>query len=199
MTIERALLSTWDKSELEPLARTLSTAGVELVTTGGTRKTLEAAGLSVTEVGTLTGRPEAFGGRMKTLSFEIASALLFERERDAAEASALGIRPIDLVVCNLYPFEEHAALGLPLPELVEYIDIGGPTMIRAAAKNHRYVTVLTDPADYAEVADEIVRLGDTTPETRVRLAAKAFARTAAYDVAIARRLASLTGEPAHFE
>lgn len=198
-TIARALLSTWDKTDLLPFARKLAAAGVELVTTGGTRKELEAAQIPVTEIGTLTGRPEAFGGRMKTLSFEIASALLFERERDHAEAKQLGIEPIDLVVCNLYPFEEHAAKGLPLHELIEYIDIGGPTMIRAAAKNHRYVTVLTDPADYDVVADEIAAHGNTTPETRARLAAKAFARTAAYDVAIAAHLAEARGEPAVYE
>lgn len=195
----RALLSTWDKSELGALASALDAAGIELISTGGTRKELEADGLRVTEIGALTGRPEAFGGRMKTLSFEIASALLFERERDADEARTLGIAPIDLVVCNLYPFEEHSARGLPLAELIEYIDIGGPTMIRAAAKNHRYVTVLTDPADYAAVAAEIRAHGQTSAETRARLAAKAFARTAAYDVAIAAHMATLAEQPAVYE
>lgn len=199
MKIQKALLSTWDKTGLAPFAAELVKAGIEIVSTGGTRDALEAVGLPVTEVGSLTGRPEAFGGRMKTLSFEICSALLFERERDAAEATRLGIQPIDLVVCNLYPFEEHAARGLPQPELIEYVDIGGPTMIRAAAKNHAHVTVLVDPADYTDVAAEIAAHGNTMPATRARLAAKAFARTAAYDVAIAQHLAGVRGDAAVYE
>ena len=199
MSIQRALLSTWDKTGLDTFARRLVELGIEVVSTGGTRQALELAGLTVTEVGTLTGRPEAFGGRMKTLSFEICSALLFERDRDAVEATELGIKAIDLVVCNLYPFEEHAARGLPLPELIEYIDVGGPTMIRAAAKNFRHVTVLVDPADYAGVVEEIAAHGNTLPETRARLASKAFARTAAYDVAIASHLAETRGDMAVYE
>ena len=99
---------------------------------------LEAAGLPVTEAAAVSGNPEAFGGRMKTISFAIESALLYDRERDAAEAASLGIRPIDLVACNLYPFQEHADAGEPLDALMEQVDIGGPTMIRAAAKNHRW-------------------------------------------------------------
>ncbi len=199
MKIQRALLSTWDKTDLAGFAEQLHAAGIQLVSSGGTRQVLEAAGLAVLDVGALSGRAEAFGGRMKTLSFEIGSALLFARERDAAEAKQLGIEPIDLLVCNLYPFEQHAAAQLPLAQLVEYIDIGGPTLIRAAAKNHAHVTVLVDRADYPGVAAEIAAHGNTTLATRARLAAKAFARTAAYDVSIARHLAVLQQQPVVYE
>ena len=109
----------------------------------------------MTEAAAVSGNPEAFGGRMKTISFAIESALLYDRERDAGEAAALGIRPIDLVACNLYPFREHADAGEPLEALMEQVDIGGPTMVRAAAKNHRWVAVLTSPTQYAGVIAEL--------------------------------------------
>jgi phosphoribosylaminoimidazolecarboxamide formyltransferase/IMP cyclohydrolase len=133
---------------------------------------------------------------MKTLSYEIASGLLFDRDRDAEEAKKLGISPIDLVVCNLYPFEHYRQQGLPLEQLIEYIDIGGPTMIRAAAKNVNHVAVLTDPGDYAAVTEELDRSeGALSRETRLRLMRTAFNRTADYDAAIAAHLDQLAGEP----
>lgn len=194
--IRRALLSVWDKTGLLPLARSLAAHGVELFSTGGTRAALLADGLEVRDVQTLTGRPEAFGGRMKTLSYEIASGILFDRARDAAEAEALAIEPIDLVVVNLYPFEHHRDRGLPLDELIEYVDIGGPTMLRAAAKNFRSVTVVTDPDDYAVLVAELdANGGCTTLPTRRRLMQVAYEKTAAYDMAIAEHLAAEAGAP----
>jgi phosphoribosylaminoimidazolecarboxamide formyltransferase/IMP cyclohydrolase len=187
--VRRALLSVWDKEGLLPLARALAGHGVELFSTGGTRALLEADGLPVREVGELTGRPEAFGGRMKTLSFEVASALLFHRTRDAAEAEALGVSPIDLVVVNLYPFEQYRDKGLQDADLIEYIDIGGPTMIRAAAKNYAAVAVLTAPEQYAGFIAELdAQGGQTRLETRRALMAAAFERTSAYDTAIAAHM-----------
>lgn len=187
--VRRALLSVWDKEGLLPLARALVRHGVELFSTGGTRALLEGDGLPVREVGELTGRPEAFGGRMKTLSFEVASALLFHRTRDAAEAEALGVSPIDLVVVNLYPFEQYRDKGLQDADLIEYIDIGGPTMIRAAAKNYAAVAVLTAPDQYAGFVAELdAQGGQTQLETRRALMAAAFQRTSAYDTAIAAHM-----------
>jgi phosphoribosylaminoimidazolecarboxamide formyltransferase/IMP cyclohydrolase len=187
--VRRALLSVWDKEGLLPLARALAGHGVELFSTGGTRALLEADGLPVREVGELTGRPEAFGGRMKTLSFEVASALLFHRTRDAAEAEALGVSAIDLVVVNLYPFEQYRDKGLDDADLIEYIDIGGPTMIRAAAKNYAAVAVLTAPDQYAGFIAELeAQGGQTRLETRRALMAAAFQRTSAYDTAIAAHM-----------
>jgi len=185
--VRRALLSVTDKTGVVELARALAAHGCELISTGGTRAALEAAGLAVTEAAAVSGNPEAFGGRMKTISFAIESALLFDRERDAAEAAALGVLPIDLVACNLYRFAEHAAAGEPLPNLMEQVDIGGPTMIRAAAKNHRWVAVLTAPAQYPGVIVELdAHRGALSATTRERLMREAFNHTADYDTAIAR-------------
>ena len=187
--VRRALLSVWDKEGLLPLARALVRHGVELFSTGGTRALLQQDGLPVREVGELTGRPEAFGGRMKTLSFEVASALLFHRSRDAAEAQTLGVDAIDLVVVNLYPFEAFRDRGLEDADLIEYIDIGGPTMIRAAAKNYAAVAVLTAPDQYADFIAELdAHGGQTRLETRRALMAAAFRRTSAYDTAIAAHM-----------
>ncbi len=193
--LRRALLTVWDKTGLVDLARCLASFGTELFSTGKTAALLREAGLEVRDVQELTGRPEAFGGRMKTLSYEIASALLFDRERDAAEARALGVTPIDLLVANLYPFEEHRDRGLPTDELVEYIDIGGPTLVRAAAKNSRYVASVVSPADYpALIAELTERRGALSAATRRRLMASAFEATARYDRAIADHLAGEPGE-----
>ncbi|OFW54114.1 MAG: bifunctional phosphoribosylaminoimidazolecarboxamide formyltransferase/inosine monophosphate cyclohydrolase [Actinobacteria bacterium RBG_16_70_17] len=187
MPIRRALLSVTDKTGVVELARALAAQGCELISTGGTRAALEAAGLPVTEAAAVSGNPEAFGGRMKTISFAIESALLYDRERDAGEAAALGIRPIDLVACNLYPFREHADAGEPLEALMEQVDIGGPTMIRAAAKNHRWAAVLTSPTQYAGVIAELAAgAGALSPATRERLMREAFNHTADYDAAIAQ-------------
>ena len=147
LQIKRALLSVSDKTNLIPLAQTLYRQGCEIISTGGTGKTLQAANIPYTDISQITGNPEAFGGRMKTISFAIGSALLFDRHRDAAEAAQLNITPIDLVVCNLYPFEKQHQAGADFDILIENIDIGGPTMVRSAAKNFKYVAVLTKPSD----------------------------------------------------
>ncbi|MFH1530783.1 MAG: bifunctional phosphoribosylaminoimidazolecarboxamide formyltransferase/IMP cyclohydrolase [Pseudomonadota bacterium] len=194
--IERALLSVSDKTGVVALARALVGTGCEIISTGGTRRVLEDAGVATTDISEITGNPEAFGGRMKTISFEIEAALLFDRERDGEEAVTLGIRPIDMVVCNLYPFEEVRDAGGDLERLIENVDIGGPTMIRAAAKNHRWVAVVTDPADYPGIIEELAsNAGSLGPETRTRLMRKAFNRTADYDAAIATTLDARHGVP----
>jgi len=193
--IERALVSVSDKTGVVELARTLAARGCEIISTGGTRRVLEDAGLTTTDIARVTGNPEAFAGRMKTISFEIESSILFDREADADEASELGIRPIDMVVCNLYPFEEVRDSGGDLERLIENIDIGGPTMIRAAAKNHRWVAAVTDPADYPGIIEELDASGGALSRaTRARLMRKAFNRTADYDAAIAVTLDARSGE-----
>jgi phosphoribosylaminoimidazolecarboxamide formyltransferase/IMP cyclohydrolase len=190
--IQRALLSVFDKSGLVPFAQTLAQAGVELVSTGGTAKALREAGLKVIELGDYTGFPEMLDGRVKTLHPKVHGGLLHIRgnaEHEAAVAKH-GIPPIDLVVVNLYPFEQTIARpNVTLHDAIENIDIGGPSMLRSAAKNHDSVTVIVDPADYAEVGAQINANGETTLELRRRLAAKVYARTSAYDAAIASHLA----------
>lgn len=184
--IRRALLSVSDKAGIQELAEALQGIGCEIISTGGTRKQLENAGIDTTEISTVTGNPEAFGGRMKTISFNIESALLFDRERDAAEAEALNIAPIDLVVCNLYPFKKVMEQGSDFETLIENIDIGGPTMVRAAAKNFKYVAVVVDPSDYTELIAELkANNGALSYAFRQRLMAKAFNHSADYDAMIA--------------
>ena len=193
--IRTALLSVSDKTGIATLGRALARHGIKMYSTGGTKGALEAAGLDVIDVATLTGQAEAFGGRMKTLSFPVASGILFDRDRDRAEAEALGITPIDLVVVNLYPFAEHKEKGHALGELIEWIDIGGPTMIRAAAKNFAHVAVLTAPADYDALIAELDEHGGATRLTsRQRWMQTAFAATADYDAMIAAHLADRSGE-----
>jgi len=193
-----ALLSVSDRSGLVAFARSLARLGFGLVSTGGTAQHLSAAGLAVTNVSDLTGFPEVFGGRVKTLHPRIFGGILFDRalERDRGEAAAHGASPIDLVVVNLYPFEETVARAdVAFRDAIEKIDVGGPSLLRAAAKNHAHVGVVCDPEDYPTVASELERDGGTLgDETRRRLAAKAFRRTAAYDAAIARWFAKETGE-----
>jgi phosphoribosylaminoimidazolecarboxamide formyltransferase/IMP cyclohydrolase len=192
--IRRALLSVYDKAGLVPFAQALAAGGVELLSTGGTARVLRDAGMTVVELGEFTGFPEMLDGRVKTLHPKVHGGLLYIRGKAAHEevVARHGIAAIDLVVVNLYPFEQTVAKpGVTLDEAVENIDIGGPSMVRSAAKNHAYVTVVTDPADYAEVMAQVVESGETTLELRRRLAAKAFARTAAYDGAIASRLPGL--------
>ena len=189
--IQRALLSLSDKSGLLPLAQTLARAGVELISTGGTAKALREAGLNVTDLSAYTGFPEMLDGRVKTLHPKVHGGLLFVRGKASHEAAvrAHDIQPIDLVVVNLYPFEETVARpNVGLEEAIENIDIGGPSMLRSAAKNHESVTVVVDPADYEVVARQINETGNTTLELRRILAAKVFARTAAYDTSIAAHL-----------
>ncbi len=189
--IQRALLSVSDKTGLVPFAQILAAAGVELISTGGTAKTLREAGLTVKDISEHTGFPEMLDGRVKTLHPKVHGGLLFIRGNETHEATvkAHGIPPIDLVVVNLYPFEQTVAKpGASLHEAIENIDIGGPSMLRSAAKNHDSVTVVVDPLDYAEVAKQISENGNTALELRRALAAKVFARTAAYDGAIASHL-----------
>ena len=189
--IQRALLSVSDKEGLVPFATALTGTGVQLISTGGTAKALRDAGLTVTDLSSYTGFPEMMDGRVKTLHPKVHGGLLFIRGNQSHEAAAAanGIQPIDLVVVNLYPFEQTVAKkGVHLDEAIENIDIGGPSMLRSAAKNHESVTVIVDPNDYTIVADQIKETGNTTLQLRQRLAAKVFARTAAYDAAIAAYL-----------
>ncbi|MFM5883784.1 MAG: bifunctional phosphoribosylaminoimidazolecarboxamide formyltransferase/IMP cyclohydrolase [Novosphingobium sp.] len=178
----RALLSVSDKTGLVELGQALAAHGVELVSTGGTAKTLRDAGLAVQDISDLTGFPEMMDGRVKTLHPKVHGGLLAVRDNPehAAAMAAHGIGAIDLVVVNLYPFAQTVTRGAARDEVIENIDIGGPSMVRSAAKNHGFVAIVTDPADYALVAR-----GTTTLEERKRLAAKAFALTAQYDATIA--------------
>jgi phosphoribosylaminoimidazolecarboxamide formyltransferase/IMP cyclohydrolase len=194
--MQRALLSVSDKTGLVSLARVLAAAGVELISTGGTARALREAGLTVTDLSAYTGFPEMLDGRVKTLHPKVHGGLLYLRGNANHEVavSAQGIQPIDLVVVNLYPFETTVARpDVTLQEAIENIDIGGPSMLRSAAKNHESVTVVMDPADYELVAEQVKTNGCTTLELRRKLAAKVFARTAAYDTAIAAHLARAFG------
>jgi phosphoribosylaminoimidazolecarboxamide formyltransferase/IMP cyclohydrolase len=185
--IQRALLSVSDKSGLIDFARVLVAAGVELISTGGTAKAIRDAGLPVKDISAHTGFPEMMDGRVKTLHPKIHGGLLYIRGNATHEAAARehNIAPIDLVVVNLYPFEETVAKpNVALHDAIENIDIGGPSMLRSAAKNHESVTVLVDPADYAAVAEQIEAKGETTLALRRKLAAKVYFRTSAYDAAI---------------
>ncbi len=197
--IRRALLSVSDKTGLVAFAQILAGAGVELISTGGTAKTLREAGLKVKDISEHTGFPEMLDGRVKTLHPKVHGGLLYIRGNESHEAAvrAHEIQPIDLVVVNLYPFEQTVAKpSVSLHDAIENIDIGGPSMLRSAAKNHDSVTVVVDPLDYAEVAKQISENGQTTLELRRKLAAKVFSRTAAYDGAIAAHLSKefKTGE-----
>ena len=189
--IQRALLSVSDKTGLIPFAQTLAGAGVELISTGGTARALRDAGLQPRDISEHTGFPEMLDGRVKTLHPKIHGGLLYIRGNAAHESAVAehSILPIDLVVVNLYPFEQTVARpDVTLHDAIENIDIGGPSMLRSAAKNHDSVTVIVDPADYAVVAEQIAASGTTTLELRRRLAARVFARTAAYDAAITAHL-----------
>jgi phosphoribosylaminoimidazolecarboxamide formyltransferase/IMP cyclohydrolase len=195
--VRRALLSVSDKTGLIELARGLAALGVELVASGGTARALREAGLAVTDVESLTGSPEMLGGRVKTLHPRVHGGILARRDlpSDQADLERFDLPTLDLVVVNLYPFEETAARpGAGFAEVIEQIDIGGPSMIRSAAKNHAHVGVLVDPADYAAVLEELRRPGCALgEETRRRLALRAFALTARYDAAIHAWLAARAG------
>lgn len=195
--VRRALLSVSDKTGLVPFARKLVSLGIELISTGGTAKSLAEAGLPVIEVSNVTGFPEIMDGRVKTLHPAIHGGLLGIRENSEHQAAMArhGISPIGLLVVNLYPFEATVARGASWEDTVENIDVGGPAMIRAAAKNHDDVTVIVDPADYDVVASELSTGGNvTTLDTRRHLAGKAFARTASYDAAISQWFGMQAGE-----
>jgi phosphoribosylaminoimidazolecarboxamide formyltransferase/IMP cyclohydrolase len=194
--VARALVSVSDKAGVADLARRLASKGVELVSTGGTAKLLREAGLAVRDVSELTGFPEMMDGRVKTLHPAVHGGLLALRDNTdhRAAMTAHAIAAIDLLIVNLYPFEATVAKGARYEDCVENIDIGGPAMIRAAAKNHAHVAVVVDPADYAAVADAVEADGALSPDFRKRLAAKAYARTAAYDAGIASWFSSVLGE-----
>ncbi len=192
ITIKRALISVSDKTGLAEFTRFLHQQGVELLSTGGTARLLEAEGLPVTEVSTYTGFPEMMAGRIKTLHPKIHGGILARRGEDDAVMQAHGIEPIDLVVVNLYPFaqtiaKEHCSLD----EAIENIDIGGPTMVRAAAKNHAFVTVLVEPADYVGIQQEMLSAGGISKATRYAMMIKAFEHTAGYDGTIANYFSSI--------
>lgn len=197
MTIRTALLSVSDKTGLLDFARFLHQQGVALLSTGGTAKAIRDAGIPVKDVSEHTGFPEIMDGRVKTLHPKVHGGLLGVRDNKAHQAAmdAHGISPIDLVVINLYPFEATVAKGAHFDECIENIDIGGPSMVRSAAKNHAFVTIVTDPADYAQVMAEMTAGGGaTTPAFRKQLAAKAYSRTAAYDSAISQWFNAQNGE-----
>jgi phosphoribosylaminoimidazolecarboxamide formyltransferase / IMP cyclohydrolase len=190
--IQRAILSVTDKTGLIDFARKLSALGVELVSTGGTAKLLRDSGIGVRDISDLTGFPEMLDGRVKTLHPKVHGGILHRRADSAHRAAVAehGIQPIDMVVVNLYAFEKTAAKpGVRVDELIENIDIGGPSMIRSAAKNFQDVAIVTSPADYDAIAEELARsAGELSPETKWRLAQKAFATTAAYESAISSTL-----------
>jgi phosphoribosylaminoimidazolecarboxamide formyltransferase/IMP cyclohydrolase len=200
MAVERALISVFDKTGIVEFARRLAALQIEILSTGGTSKLLREAGVAVRDVSDFTGWPEMLGGRVKTLHPKVHGGLLYRRKHaeDQKQAAEHGIAPIDLVVVNLYPFEATAAKsGLTAEELIENIDIGGPTMLRSAAKNFESVTVITDPADYARVATELEAARETSLATRVDLARKVFAATSTYDGMITtelERLSAATGQ-----
>ncbi len=191
VNVKRALISVSDKTGLISFARALAAMGVELLSTGGTARSLSESGLQVTEVAAETGFPEIMDGRVKTLHPKIHGGLLARRDNadHMAAMAANEIRPIDLLVVNLYPFEATLAAGADYETCVENSDIGGPAMIRAAAKNHDHVAVIVEPADYDTVVEELTASGGITVATRRQLARTAYARTAAYDAAIANWLA----------
>ncbi len=185
-----ALISVFDKAGIVDLARTIDSLGYRIISTGGTAKALTDAGLSVVPIQDITGNPESFDGRMKTISFQIEGGILYDRtNRDhRRQARELGVPNIGIVVANLYPFEQTVAKpGVRDGEIIEMIDVGGPTMVRAAAKNHKNVLVITDPADYESIAEEL-RQGPIGYERRRALAAKAFRHLSFYDAQVAREL-----------
>lgn len=189
--IRRALISVSDKNGIVEFARELAAKGVEIISTGGTAKALVEAGIKVIGISDITGYPECLDGRVKTLHPNIHGGLLAVRDNQEhmGKLKELGIQTIDLVVVNLYPFRKTIEKeGVELAEAIENIDIGGPSMLRAAAKNYKYVTVVINPEDYGRVLDEITEKGDTTEATRFELAAKVFAHTASYDTLIGNYL-----------
>jgi len=194
--VRRALISVTDKTGVAAFAQGLAAAGVEILSTGGTAKALRQAGVAVVEVAAHTGQPEILGGRVKTLHPLIHGGILARRHnpQDRREIEAAHIAPIDLVAVNLYAFEKAAEKGLGLEEAVEEIDIGGPTLLRAAAKNFADVTVVCRPADYDRVLAEIAATGETSPALRFELARQVFRLTSAYDAAIGAYLDKLATE-----
>jgi phosphoribosylaminoimidazolecarboxamide formyltransferase/IMP cyclohydrolase len=202
MPVQRALISVFDKTGIVDFAKRLAALGIEILSTGGTAKLLREAGVGVRDVADFTGWPEMLGGRVKTLHPKVHGGLLYRRNHaeDQKQAREHGIAPIDLVVVNLYPFEATAAKsGLTPEELIENIDIGGPTMLRSAAKNFESVTVVTDPGDYTRVADELQAARETSLTTRLELARKVFATTSRFDGLITTELERLAAVATHLE
>ncbi|MDN4525206.1 bifunctional phosphoribosylaminoimidazolecarboxamide formyltransferase/IMP cyclohydrolase [Fictibacillus fluitans] len=197
MSIKRALVSVSNKEGLVPFVQALAEQGVEVISTGGTSKALQEAGVKVTGISEVTGFPEIMDGRVKTLHPMIHGGLLAVRgnESHVQQMEENGISPIDLVVVNLYPFKETIAKpNVAFEDAIENIDIGGPSMLRSAAKNHAYVTVVVDPADYSKVLEEVQQNNQVSDETRKKLAAKTFRHTAAYDALIAEYLTNMVEE-----
>ncbi len=190
MKVKRALISVSNKQGIVEFAKSLSRLGIEILSSGGTAKVLREAAIAVQEVSQYTGFPEILGGRVKTLHPFVHGGILADRSNTShmEELERLGIKPIDLVVVNLYPFEETIKKGATLQEAIEQIDIGGPALIRASAKNFKYVTVVVDPLDYPRVVEELERSGEVPLKMRLELARKAFWHTHNYDKAIAQYL-----------
>ena len=202
MAVERALISVFDKTGIAEFAKRLAALHIEILSTGGTAKLLRETGVAVRDVADFTGWPEMLGGRVKTLHPKVHGGLLYRRKHaeDQQQAAEHGLAPIDLVVVNLYPFEATAAKpGLTAEELIENIDIGGPTMLRSAAKNFESVTVVTDPGDYRRVADELESARETSLATRLDLARKVFSTTSRYDGLITMELERLSAGTVHVE
>src|SRR5260370_11476409 len=200
MAVKRAFISVFEKTGIVELAKRRAALKIEILSTGGTAKLLRESGIAVRDVSDFTGWPEMLGGRVKTLHPKVHGGLLFRRghAEDQKQAVEHGIAPIDLVVVNLYPFEATAVkAGLTAEELIENIDIGGPTMLRSAAKNFESVTVVTDTADFERVAGEIERAGETSLATRLELARKVFATTSRYDGLITMELERLSAGAGH--
>ena len=192
--VERALISVSDKQGIVEFARKLSEQGIELLSTGGTAKTLKENNVPVVSVDAYTGHPEIMDGRVKTLHPRIHGGILSIRDNALHQEQMRqnGIKPIDMVVVNLYPFVRTIAKpGVSIEEAIENIDIGGPAMVRSSAKNHRFVTVIVDPADYAGIINELTANHAVSLETRKKLAVKAFQHTAAYDAAISAYIAKI--------
>ncbi len=186
--MKKALISVFDKTGIVDFAKSLDSMGWEIISTGGTSQKLKEEGVKVKDISELTRFPECFDGRVKTLHPKVEGGILAIRDEEhhKKQMAELGIEPIDMVVCNLYPFKQTVLKpGVSHEDVIENIDIGGPTMIRAAAKNYKFVTVVTDPSDYEKVIEELQTKGDTTPETKEMLAAKVFIHTAHYDALIA--------------
>lgn len=196
-TIQRALISLTDKAGIEDFAKALTDLGIEILSTGGTAKKMRDCGLTVKDVSEFTGFPEMLDGRVKTLHPLVHGGILHQRANaeHQAQCSQHGIKPIDLLAVNLYAFEQTVANPqCSLADAIENIDIGGPTLLRAAAKNFQDVTVIVDPADYPHVLAEIQATGNTSLKTRFRLAVKVFQLTSSYDTAIARWLTQVDVE-----
>lgn len=194
--MKRALISVFDKTGIVDFAKSLDLLGWQIISTGGTSKKLKEEGIQVQDISDLTKFPECFDGRVKTLHPRVEGGILAIRDNEShqEQMSELGIEPIDIVVCNLYPFKQTVLkTGVSHDEIIENIDIGGPTMIRAAAKNYKFVTVITDPEDYSKVIEELQEKGETSAATKEMLAAKVFIHTTHYDALIANYFSERLG------